>query len=395
MNVILLKKGEVYSPRYQGNKDIMIVNDKIVFIDRDISESAAHLLSKKMKIIDASNCLVIPGFIDQHIHINGAGGEGGPQYRTSPVQLSKLIKGGITSVIGLLGTDGIARSLEALLMKAKGLEREGISAWIYTGAYQYPLPTLTGNIISDLMFIDEVVGVKIALSDHRSSHPTMDEFTRIVSQARVGGMLGGKMGVVQIHLGDEKLGLKPLFELVKNTDIPIEQLAPTHLNRNEELFKNAIEFGKMGGYIDLTTGISVKDELSGIVKPSKAVKRMVEGGVSIEKITMSTDGNGSLPKFDEKMEFIGMQVASVSSLYHEFKDIIKEEKMLLEDAIKVTSTNIAKHLKLDTKGEVEVDKDADLVVLDQETLNIKHVLAKGKIMLENEQVIRFGTFEKP
>jgi len=394
MSFILMKRGEIYSPEYDGNKDILIANDKIFLVERNITESVVNSLDKNIKIIDASKCIVIPGFIDQHVHINGAGGEGGPQYRTPPIQLSELIKAGITSVIGLLGTDGFARSLKALLMKAKGLENEGVSTWIYTGAYQYPTPTITGDILSDIMLIDKVIGVKIALSDHRSSHPTVDEFKKVTSEARVGGMLAEKIGIVHIHMGSEKIGLNPLFEIVKNTEIPIEQFTPTHLNRNEDLFKSAIEFGKMGGYVDLTTAITKEGKLGGAIKSSKAVKRLTENGVSIERITMSTDGNGSMPKFNEKKEITGMAVASVSSLYKEFIDIIKIEKMSVQDAVRISSTNIAKHLKLEKKGEIKEDKDADLIVLDKNTLRIKHVITKGKIMMENEKIMKFGTFEK-
>lgn len=394
MSFILIRNGEIYAPEYSRNKDILIANDKIFLIDRNIIESTANSLDKNIKIIDVSKCIVIPGFIDQHVHINGAGGEGGPQYRTPPIQLSEFIKAGITSVIGLLGTDGFARSLKALLMKAKGLENEGISTWIYTGAYQYPSPTITGDILSDLMLIDKVIGVKISLSDHRSSHPTIDELKKVTSKARVGGMLAGKAGVVHIHMGSEKIGLNPLFEIVKNTEIPIEQFAPTHLNRNEDLFKSAIEFGKMGGYIDLTTVVLAEDKSSGTIKSSKAIKRLVENGVPIEKITISTDGNGSMPKFNKKKEITGMAIASVSSLYKEFIDIIKKEKISVQDAVRVSSTNIAKHLKLEQKGEIKEGKDADLIVLDKNTLQIKHVIAKGKIMMENGKIMKFGTFEK-
>ena len=382
MSFILMKRGEIYSPEYDGTKDILIANDKIFLVERNISESVVNSLDKNVKIIDASKCIVIPGFIDQHVHINGAGGEGGPQYRTPPIQLNELIKAGITSVIGLLGTDGFARSLKALLMKAKGLENEGVSTWIYTGAYQYPTPTITGDILSDIMLIDKVIGVKIALSDHRSSHPTVDELKKMISKARVGGMLAGKAGIVHIHMGSEKIGLNPLFEIIKNTEIPIEQFAPTHLNRNEDLFKSAISFGKMGGYIDLTTP-----------KSSKAVKRLIENGVSIERITMSTDGNGSIPTFNEKKEITGMTIASVSSLHKEFIDIIKKEKMSVQDAVRVSSTNIANHLKLEQKGEIKEGKDADLLVLDKDSLQIKYVIAKGKIMMKNEKIMKFGTFE--
>ncbi len=395
MSSLLIKDGDIYAPEHKGKKDILVINDKIVFIDQNILTSALKIIDKNIKNIDASKCIIIPGYIDQHVHINGAGGEGGPQYRTPPIQLSELVKAGITSVVGLLGTDGFARSLKALLMKARALEQEGISTWIYTGAYQYPSPTITESIFSDIILIDKVIGVKIALSDHRTSHPTIDEFIKVTSEARAGGILAGKAGVVHIHMGGEKLGLSYLFDIIKNTEIPVEQFAPTHLNkRDEELFRQIVEFGKIGGYIDLTASVSGEEKSSKHVKPGKAIKRLLKNGVLIEKITISSDGNGSLPKFNEKKEFVGMRIASVSSLHREFINMVKEEKISIEVAIQVTSTNIAKHLKLAKKGEIGVGKDADIIALDKDTLKIKHVIARGKILMEDEEIVKFGTFEK-
>jgi len=395
MSVLLIKNGEVYAPEPKGKKDILVVNEKIFFIDQNILIAAIKTMDKNIKIIDASSCVVIPGHIDQHVHMNGAGGEGGPQYRTPPIQLSEFVKAGITSVVGLLGTDGFARSLKALLMKARALEQEGISTWIYTGAYQYPSPTITESILSDIILIDNVIGLKIALSDHRASHPTLDELIKVTSEARAGGILAGKAGVVHIHMGGEKQGLSCLFDIIRNTEIPVEQFAPTHLNKkDEELFRQVVEFGKIGGYIDLTAGVSGEEESSHSIKPGQAIKKLLKNGVSIEKITISSDGNGSLPNFNEKKEFIGMRIASVSSLHKEFINMIKEEKFSIEEAIYVTSTNIAKHLKLDKKGEIKAGRDADIIVLDKDTLKIKHVIARGKTLMEDEKIVKYGTFEK-
>jgi len=394
MSVLLIRDGDVYAPEHKGEKDILAINDKIGFIDQNISTSALNVLDKNIKIIDASKCIIIPGYIDQHVHINGAGGEGGPQYRTPPIQLSEFVKAGITSVVGLLGTDGFARSLKALLMKARALEQEGISTWIYTGAYQYPSPTITESILSDIILIDKVIGVKIALSDHRASHPTVDEFMKVTSEARTAGVLAGKAGVVHIHMGGEKLGLSYLFDIIRNTEIPIEQFAPTHLNKkDEELFQQVVEFGKIGGYIDLTAGASEEEKISKSIKPGKVIKRLLKNGVSIEKITISSDGNGSLPKFNEKKEFVGMRIASVSSLHEEFINMVKEDNISMGEAIQVTSTNIAQHLKLAKKGEIRTGKDADIIALDKDTLKIKHVIARGKILMEDEEVVKFGVFE--
>ena len=58
----------------------------------------------------------------------GAQGEGGPATRTPELPTTSLLEGGTTTAVGCLGADGVTRTLSALLMKAKGLRQEGVSA---------------------------------------------------------------------------------------------------------------------------------------------------------------------------------------------------------------------------------------------------------------------------
>ena len=198
---ILFKNADVYTPDYIGRKDILVGGGKILAI----ADQLENPIGIDCEIISAEGLKVIPGLIDSHVHIAGAGGEGGPSTRTPELQLSMLVEAGVTTVIGCLGTDGMTRTVESVLMKAKGLRSEGVSSWIYTGSYQIPTPTITGDVGKDIALIDEVIGVgEIALSDHRSSWPNTDELLRLVEHARVGGMLGGKAGIVNIHLGDQQ-----------------------------------------------------------------------------------------------------------------------------------------------------------------------------------------------
>lgn len=79
----------------------------------------------------------------------------------------------MTTIVGCLGTDGCTRTMSNLLAKAKGLEEEGITTYVYTGSYQVPVRTLTGTIMDDIILLEKVVGTgEIALSDHRSSQPS-------------------------------------------------------------------------------------------------------------------------------------------------------------------------------------------------------------------------------
>ena len=228
---ILIKNIDVYSPDHIGERDVLICNDKIIEIGENISYNF-----KNLKTINGKGKKLIPSIMDQHIHVTGGGGEGSFKTRVPEVQLSDLIKGGITTVVGLLGTDCLTRSMENLVAKTKALKEEGINAYCLTGGYEFPSPSLTGNVKKDIMFIEEVIGIKIALSDHRSSLINNHELGRLVTEARGAGMLSGKAGYVTLHMGDGARSIQPIFEILENSDIPINHFRPTHVGRKKELF---------------------------------------------------------------------------------------------------------------------------------------------------------------
>lgn len=386
--MILIKNADVYAPDYLGKKDILIAGGKIVAIENSIEPPKGV----KCEVIDADGLKLTPGYIDAHVHIAGAGGEGGPATRTPEIQLSMLIEAGVTTVIGCLGTDGITRNVESVLMKAKGLRSEGISAWIYTGAYQVPTPTITGDVGKDVALIDEVIGVgEIAISDHRSSCPSTDELIRITEHARVGGMLGGKAGVVNIHMGDAKNPFQPIHDAVAKSELKYKQFFPTHCNRNDYIFEDSKEYGKKG-WVDLTTS-SYPYFPQYEIKPSKALKILMESGVPIEHITFTSDACGSLPDFDpETGELRQLEMGLPNANHRELVDAVNQEGIPLEVALKALTSNPANVLKLKQKGKIGVGMDADLLLLDGD-LKIKSMIAMGEVMSKDYKPIRFGAYE--
>jgi beta-aspartyl-dipeptidase (metallo-type) len=387
----LIKNVHVYAPENLGRKDVLLIGDKIGAIEGEIT---LHTNLQNIELIDGEGQFLVPGFIDAHVHIIGGGGEGGYHTRTPELMLTDATTSGITTLVGVLGTDGTTRTMASLIAKARALEEEGISCFVHTGSYQVPVKTLTNTIENDLILIEKIIGVgEIAIADHRSSQPTMEELAKIASSARVGGMLSGKGGIVNIHVGDSHTKLSLIERVVEETDIPITQFYPTHINRNQSLFESGIHFAKNGGYVDFTTSTVQRFLDQGEVRCSTGLKKMLESGVPIQNITFTSDGQASLPEFNREGELVGLQVGKVRSLFQAVREAILQEGIPLEVAIRVITENPARILKLAQKGTVSTGKDADLVMLDPRNLTIQTVFAKGKMMVQQEQAIVKGTFE--
>lgn len=385
----LIKNARVFAPEELGAKDVLLAGSQIVSI-QDSIEPGSGL---GVDVIDARGRLLIPGLIDAHVHLTGGGGEGGFKTRTPEIQLSALVRAGITTVVGCLGTDATTRSMANLVAKARGLIEEGISAYCYTGSYQYPVTTLTGSIREDIVFIPEIVGVgEIALSDHRSSQMTAEELARVAADARVAGMLAGKAGAVHIHMGPGERRFELIEEVIKTTEIPISQFIPTHVDRNYELFLSGLDFAKRGGVIDLTTSTTRSFPDEGDVPCSRLLKRILDAGISIDQVSFSSDGQGSLPLFDEKGVLAGLGVGDVATLFSQIRDSVAVGGVPLSTALKVATVNPARNLQLRNKGNIAVGNDADLVLLD-EAMAINTVIARGQIMVRDGQVLVKGTFE--
>src|SRR4029077_9089015 len=113
------------------------------------------------------------------------------------------------------------RSVAGLVAAALAIREEGLSAWCWTGSYEVPPITLTGSVRSDIVFVDPILGVgEVAISDHRSSQPTLDELVRLAADCHVAGLMSGKAGVLHLHLGDGPRGLDLVRAVLDATELP-------------------------------------------------------------------------------------------------------------------------------------------------------------------------------
>jgi beta-aspartyl-dipeptidase (metallo-type) len=387
--MLLIKNAEIHSPSPEGRCDLLAGGGKILRMHPGIKVPMRYC-----DVIDARNLIAVPGFIDGHVHIMGGGGEGGPSTRTPELVLSDAIAGGVTTIVGCLGTDGFTRTMGGLLAKAQGLEEEGISTFIVTGHYAIPARTLTGSVEEDLLYIDKVVGVgEVALSDHRSSQPTFEEFARLAGETRRGGILAGKAGLVNIHLGDGRRGLEYLRRILLETEIPARQFLPTHINRNPTLFEEGTAYALAGGFVDFTTSTVPAFVEAGEIKPSEGLRRMLDAGVDPGHITFTSDGQGSLPDFDAAGRIQGVGVGRVTSLFPEVRDAVQREGIDLATALQVITSNPARIFRLRGKGTLAPGMDADIVLLDPRDLSIHTVVAKGRLLMKARKALVKGAFE--
>lgn len=393
--VTIIRNAKVYQPEYAGVKDILILGDRIAAVGEHLRADFGGSL--EVQEINGEDMAAVPGFIDSHEHILGGGGEGGFHTRTPEASLGDLVRNGITTVVGCIGTDGVGRDMAALLAKAHALENEGITTYAYTGSYQVPVHTLTDSLMKDIMMLDKVIGVgEVAVSDHRSSQPTFEEFARIAADARVAGMLSGKAGIVNVHLGDSERRLDLIRRVIHDTEIPASQFLPTHVNRNEALFEECLDFATEGGTIDFTGNedIDYWETICDEVRVCRGIRRLLERGISSDRFTISSDGQGSMPVFNAQGEYQGIGVGKASCLLKEVRECVQKEDIPLETAIKGITCNPASILKLDRKGRIKEGFDADICLLEEGTLKLNTVIAKGQIMVKDGEQKVFGTFER-
>lgn len=377
----ILKNADVYSPGKRGINDILVVGERVALIDKHI-----QLTGVEVEVIDVEGKIAVPGFIDQHVHITGGGGQTGYASMVPEVQVSDLVACGTTTVVGMLGTDGFVKELTTLYAKAKALDQEGLSAYMLTSYYGYPPKTMMACVADDMIFIDKVIGCKLAMSDDRSSFPEEKEILRLINQVRLGGFTSGKGGVLHIHLGDLSGGIGLLIDIARKYPTLVSYLSPTHLIRTETLFLQAVELAKMGGMVDFSTGGTKFDN------PHACVMKALEAGVPIDRITYSSDGRGGVRRKNPATGEDTYRPAPLDLNLKEVVLLVKEAQLPLEQAVRLITVNPACNMKLKLKGRLEKGFDADICLLDNE-LRLTDVFARGEQMMKDSQIIRKGRYE--
>ena len=385
--LLLLRNAELYDPAPRGRRHLLIAGERLVWVGRDVPKLDPVLETEE---VDLGGRRVIPGLIDGHVHLTGGGGEAGPETRVPPVALSGLTLGGVTTAVGVLGTDDTVRTTAELVTAARGLVAQGLSAWCHTGGYHVPPTTATGSVRLDIVLIDLVLGVgELAISDHRSSQPTLDELLRIAGDAHVGGLMSGKAGIVHLHVGDGPRGLELVRRALDQSELPAGVFNPTHVNRRRALFEEAMALAERGCTIDITAFPVADGEDAWSAE--EALVRYLDARLDESRVTVSSDGGGCLPVFDAEGRVTDLEVGSPAAVAGALRALLARGQPL-ERVLPAFTANPARVLRLGRKGHLRPGDDADLVVLDG-TGGVSDVMARGRWHVRERRAVVRGMFE--
>lgn len=364
---LLIEGGDVYDPAPLGKRSILIVDERIQKVGQ-VERAAVERLDVECEIVDAEGCLILPGFIDPHEHLLGGSGEGSLALQTPMLLPSEIVRAGVTSVVGTLGVDTTMKTIAGLLARVKSMREEGLSAWMWSGGYNVPPTTVMGSIRSDMLFVDEVIGAgEIAISDERSLNQSGQELAKLVRDTHVGGLLSGKAGLTHFHVGEEETRLEPLRELIEDFQVKAEWMYPTHVQRNERLLREAIDLANAGASVDFDV---VNEDLA------RWFAFYVDNGGPLERLTISSDADSSTPDV----------------LAEQVRGLVTTHGFSLDLVLPLVTTNPARILKLPRKGRVADGCDADMLVVEPETLIIRDVIVRGQRLVQNGEVVHREKF---
>ena len=231
------------------------------------------------------------------------------------------------------------------------------------GGYHVPPTTLTGSVRGDLVFVEALIGVgEVAISDHRSSQPTLDELLRLASECHVAGLMTGKAGILHLHLGDGARGLELVRRALRRANCRRACSTRRTSTGARRCSPRRSNWRARAATIDITA-FPVDGGRGCVRAPPRRCERYLASGAPAERVTISSDAGGCLPCFDADGRVCSMDVGASGALLDTLREALARG-MALEAALPAFTANPARLLRLAGKGTIAAGADADLVVLD-------------------------------
>ena len=374
--------------------------------------------------IDCRGLAVLPGLVDLSLYVSGdCTAEGGYLDRTPEASLADLLHAGVTTFVGVLGRDTVSRSPKALLAKVRGLNKAGgLTGLVCTGAADgfWPPPSLTGNGASnDLALVNEVVASgTFAVSD--PGHPAGSDtppadLARACGDCFAASALSGKPGLVYCRVGSGPTGLDPLRDLMTLhfpggaesgralSILPTMPPGLVHDGDDDALFEDCSAWLSDGGRVCLSAGTSIGATVAACLRLHRAGVRgsthRAPGSSSCSEgrpwpancvcvasdafavLSSGTSGNTSSSSDLSPETRPPLRYGRPNALLEVVRRLVLEHNLALDVAVAFASSHPAAALRMEKrKGLLKSGADADLLLVDAQSLELVAVIANGRLV---------------
>ena len=113
--MILIKNGKIIKNNQLVKKDILIEENKIIKIEDQINYDC--------EILDATDCLVMPGAVDVHVHLREPGFEYKETVKTGTMACAK---GGVTSIMSMPNLKPCPDNYDNLKVQLNAIEKDAV-----------------------------------------------------------------------------------------------------------------------------------------------------------------------------------------------------------------------------------------------------------------------------
>lgn len=388
MITLIIKSKNIYTPLRIIDGYIRIKDGKIVEV------AAGEVPETSDEVVDYGEHNILPGFIDLHTHGFATGSYTHEQSAESVTKMSEaLATQGVTSFLPTTGADAIS-TIKHMLAEAK----KAMDDWDTSIGAEILGIHLEGPFINK-----EYKGMQ---KEEHCIDPSIDIFEEMIEPIGIDKIklmtlapeLPGAVDLIK-HLNKNQVQVSighsaATFEEIKATkNYGIGGV--THMFSGMKGFHHrelgvagaALYFDDLYAEFAKQTGLTVLPEAIDITIKQKSLDRITlctdTVGLAhiqepthhyIRQITFIPDGDKVILKHDDGKEevldknsiedMINIEVGYLESV----QNLMHNNKLDLKDIMKIASENTAKYIDLyDKKGSLEVNKDADIIVLDDQT----------------------------
>lgn len=369
---------------YSEMKDcaVYIKENKIVDVFSE-TRFKQKTFGSNVKIIDAQEAYVAPGFIDTHIHGIGGYSTDDADYKSILKMSEVLAKDGITSFIPTISASPekeLYAKMKAIL-KAIGKEKGAhILGMHLEGPFLSP-ERIGGQLASGISPVDMKYMQKIyAVSKGKIINMTVAPELKNMRELAL--YCVGK-GII-LQAGHTNATYDQMVEGMQANIMHVTHLfnamRPLH-HRDPGAVGAALIHPEMSCEI-IGDGIHVNPHLISLLMKSKPLSQLVliSDALKPAKTVLSEDSELYFDKcFHRKSD--GVIVGSAISLLDGFKNLVSFG-IPREKAIRMASGNPAQIMKQNTKGIIAPGYDADLIIIDKD-FNIIQTVINGKFCKED------------